>query len=87
MAQRSRLISSLLVTQEAVEEDEGPDALVRLPRWRLRPSHLASPRASAPEVSFSAGASTSCAAPVGSPLPRTIGWDDLEWGCLMDPPR
>jgi hypothetical protein len=75
------------MTQEVVEEDEGPDALVRFPQWRLRPSHLASPRASAPEASFSAGASTSRAAPVGSPLPRTTGWDDLEWGRLLEPPR
>jgi hypothetical protein len=45
MAQRSCLVSLLLVDQEAIEEDEGSDALVHLPRWRLRPSHLASPRA------------------------------------------
>jgi hypothetical protein len=47
MAQRSLLIGRLLVAQEAIEEDEGPDALVRLPRRRLRPSNPASPRASA----------------------------------------
>jgi hypothetical protein len=50
MAQRSHLITRLLVAQEAIEEDEGPDALVRHPQWCLRPSHLASPGASAPRA-------------------------------------
>jgi hypothetical protein len=45
VAQRSQMIGLLLVAREAIEEDEGSDALVRRPRWRLRPSHLASPRA------------------------------------------
>jgi hypothetical protein len=86
MAQRSRLVNRLLVDQEDIEEGKGPDAFVHLPRWRLRPLHLASPRASVPRVSSSAGASTSCAAPVGGPSPSAVGWDDLEWGCLLDPP-
>jgi hypothetical protein len=42
-SQRSRLVNRLLMAQEAIEEHEGPDALVHLPRWCLRPSHLASP--------------------------------------------
>jgi hypothetical protein len=83
-AQRSRLIGRLLVAQEAIEEDEGPDALVCLPRRRLRPSHLASPQASAPGASSFAGASTSRVAPTGSLFPSAIGWDELEWGCLLD---
>jgi hypothetical protein len=41
--QRSRLVNRLLVDQEAIEEGEGPDALVHLPRRCLRLSHLASP--------------------------------------------
>jgi hypothetical protein len=86
MAQRIRLVSRLLVDQEAIEEDEGPGALVHLPRRRLRSSHLASLWASAPGVSSSAGASTSRATPVGGPSPIAAGWDDLEWGCLLDPP-
>jgi hypothetical protein len=49
VAQRSRLIGRLLVAQEAIEEDEGSDALVHLTWRRLRPSHLASPQASALE--------------------------------------
>jgi hypothetical protein len=81
--QRSRL----LVDQEAIEEDEGSGTLVHLPRWRLRPSHLASPRVSAPGVSSSAGASTYRVAPVGGPSPSAASWDGLEWGCLLDPPR
>jgi hypothetical protein len=85
-AQRSRLVNRLLVDQEAIEEGEGPDALVHLPRRRLTLSHLASPRASAPRVSSSACASTSHAAPVGGPSPSVAGWNDLEWGCLLDPP-
>jgi hypothetical protein len=83
--QRSRLLNRLLVDQEAIEEREGLDTLVHLPRWCLRPSHLASPRASTPGVSSFAGASNSRAAPVGGPSPSIAGWDDLEWGCLLDP--
>jgi hypothetical protein len=85
--EKSRLVGRLLVDQEAIEEDEGTYALVHLPQRRLRPSLLASPRASAPRASSSAGASTSRAAPAGSLLPSTPGWDKLEWGCLLDPPR
>jgi hypothetical protein len=85
-AQRCCLVNRLLMDQEDIEEGEGPDALVHLPRRRLRPLHLASPRASAPRVSSSTGASTSCVAPVGGPSPSAAGWDDLEWGCLLDPP-
>jgi hypothetical protein len=43
MAQRSRLVNRLLVAQETNEEGKGTNALVHLPRWRLRPSHLVSP--------------------------------------------
>jgi hypothetical protein len=78
VAQRSRLIGRLLMAQEAIDEDEGLDALVRLPRRCLRPSHLASPQASAPEASFSVGVGTSRTAPPGSLLPSTARWDDLE---------
>jgi hypothetical protein len=39
------MIGLLLMAREAIEEDEGSDALVRRPRWCLRPSHLASLRA------------------------------------------
>jgi hypothetical protein len=86
MAQRSRLVNRLLAAQEAIEEGEGPDALVHLPRRHLRPSHLASPQASAPGMSPSVGSSTSCAIPVSGPSPDAAGWDDLTWGCLLDPP-
>jgi hypothetical protein len=87
VAQRSHLIGHLLVDQKAIEEDEGSHALVCRPRRRLRPSHLASPRASAPGESFSVDASTSRVAPTGSSLPSTIDWGDLEWGCFLDSPR
>jgi hypothetical protein len=83
MVQRSRLVNRLHVAQEAIEEGEGPDALVHLPRWRLRPSHLACPWASAPGMSSSAGASTSSVVPVSGPSADTAGWDDLEWGCWI----
>jgi hypothetical protein len=42
MMQRSHLVNRLLVAQETIEEGEGPDALVHLPRRHLRPSHLVS---------------------------------------------
>jgi hypothetical protein len=87
LAQRSHLVNCLLAAQEAIEEGEAPDALVHLPRWRLRPSHLASPRASALGMSSSAGASTYRAIPTSGPSPDTAGWVDLEWGCLRDLPR
>jgi hypothetical protein len=87
VAQRSRLIGRLLMAQDAIEEDEASDALVCLPRRRLRLWHLASLQASARGASFSAGASTSRASPAGSLLPSSVGWDDLEWGCLLDSPR
>jgi hypothetical protein len=87
MVQRIHLVSHLLMDQEAIEENEGSNALVHLPRWCLMPLHPASPWASAPGVNSSAGASTSYAAPVGGPSPSVAGWDDLEWGCLLDPPR
>jgi hypothetical protein len=86
MAQRSHLVNRLLVDQEAIEEGEGLDTIVHLPRRCLRPSHLASPRVSAPGVSSSKGASTSRAAPMGGPSPSAAGWIDLEWGCLLDTP-
>jgi hypothetical protein len=73
MAQRSHLIYCLLMAQEAIEEGEGSDTLVHLARWRLRPSHLASPRASAPGASSPAGASTSRATPANSLLPSAAG--------------
>jgi hypothetical protein len=87
MAQRSHLVNRLLAAQEAIEEGEGSDALAHLPRRRLRPSHLASPRTSAPGMGPSIGASTSRAIPVSGPSLDAVGWDDLEWGCLLDPPR
>jgi hypothetical protein len=85
-AQRSRLVNRLLVAQDTIKEGEGPDALVHLPRWCLRPSHLVSPRASAPGMSSTAGANTSGVVPASGPSTDTTGWDDLEWGCLLDPP-
>jgi hypothetical protein len=87
MAQRCHLIARLLVDQEAIEEDEGSDALVRCPRRHLRSSHLASPRASAPGASGSAGASTSHATLMGSLFHGATGGGDLEWCCLLDSPR
>jgi hypothetical protein len=86
MAQRSRLVHRLLVAQETIEEDEGTDTLVHLPWRRLRPSHLVSPRASAPRMSSTVGASMSSAVVVSSPSTNAAGWDDLEWGCFLDPP-
>jgi hypothetical protein len=83
VAQRSHLIGRLLVAQKAIEEDEGSDALVCRPRRRLRSSHLASPRASAPGESFFADASTSRVAPTGSSLPSTTDWGDLRVGLLL----
>jgi hypothetical protein len=78
MVQRSRLAHRLLAAQETIKEDEGTDALVHLPRRRLRPSHLVSPRASAPRMSSTAGASTSSVIPVSGPSMEAAGWDDLE---------
>jgi hypothetical protein len=72
-AQRSRLVHRLLAAQETIEEDEGTDALVHLPRWRLRPSHLVSPRPSAPGMSSTAGASTPGADPVSGPSTDVVG--------------
>jgi hypothetical protein len=85
-AQSSRLVHCLLTAQETIKEDIGTDALVQLLRRRLRPSHLVSPRASAPGMSSTAGASTSSAIPASGPSTDTASWDDLEWGYLLDPP-
>jgi hypothetical protein len=71
--QRSHLVNCLHVAQEAIEEGEGPDALVHLPRRRLRPSHLASPWASTSGMSSSAGASTSSVVPASGPSTDTAG--------------
>jgi hypothetical protein len=43
-SQRNCLIGGFLMAQEAIEDEEGPDALVRLPRRRLRLSHQPAPR-------------------------------------------
>jgi hypothetical protein len=79
MAQRSHMVNHLLMYQEAIEEGEVLDTIVHLPRRRLMPLHLASPRVSAPGVSSSKGPSTSRAAPVGGPSLSAAGWVDLEW--------
>jgi hypothetical protein len=57
MAQRSRLVHCLLAAQEIIDEDKGTDTLVHLSQRHLRPSHLVRPRASAPGMSSTAGAS------------------------------
>jgi hypothetical protein len=85
--QRSHLVHRLLAAQETIEEDEGTDALVHLPWRRLRTSHLVSPQASAPGMSSTAGANTSCVIPVSGPSTDAAGWDDVEWCCLLDPPQ
>jgi hypothetical protein len=71
MVLRNRLVHRLLAAQETIKEDEGTDALVHLPQQRLRPSHLVIPRASAPGMSSTAGASTSGVVPVSGPSTDT----------------
>jgi hypothetical protein len=61
------------VAQETIKEDKGSNALVHLPRWHLRPSHLVSPRASALGMSSTTGASTSGVVPASGPSIDTTG--------------
>jgi hypothetical protein len=91
MVQRSHLITRLLVAQETIEEGEGSDALVHLPRQCLRMLHLASPQASAPRASSLAGVALLVLLPwkARSRAPRTgVPWDGtVSWTRLDKLPR
>jgi hypothetical protein len=41
--QKCHLFPRVLVAEETIKENKGPDALVHHPRWSLRPSDLPTP--------------------------------------------